>query len=169
MEHETDAARSRAGPPEPSDSDRQKARSQSGARVLSLLVNAALISLLLLALLLIVNPFPRWVAPPVPNANLSLAQVIAYRGGALLVGLLLLVTVVLLGASRIRAYVFRIERLQSDACPVCGSHDLRRIHRRWYHRLPGVLGIPVRRYVCASCQWRGGRIDRQRSSHYRSG
>ncbi len=162
MEDDTGAAESPAEPPQPAESDRRGARPHAAGRGLSLFVNLLLLLLLLLAILLIVNPLPRWVAPPALSVNLSLAQVMAYRGGALLVGLLLLAAVVFVGVSRIRAYAGRIERLQGDVCPVCGSSDLRRIHRRWFHRLPGVLGIPVRRYVCANCQWRGARIDRQR-------
>lgn len=134
---------------------------ESGSGVASLAVDAGLVGLLLAALLLLANPFPRWVAQPAMGASLSLAQVMAYRGGSLLVGLLLLASVLALGFARLRARINRIERWQKDLCPVCGSDDLRRVHRRWYQHLPSWLGIPVRRYVCGNCQWRGARIDRR--------
>lgn len=162
MEDERDTAPDRAGPQQPAGRSFQWIRAQSGAGTPSLIIDASLILLFLLAFVLVINPWPRWVAPPVMSANLTLAQVMAFRGGSLLIGGLLLFTVVLLSAARVRARVARIERLQGGVCPVCGSDDLRRIHRRWYHHLPGALGIPVRRYVCGNCQWRGARIDRQR-------
>jgi hypothetical protein len=48
------------------------------------------------------------------------------------------------------------------ACPQCGSPELKRVHRKPRERLLGALGIPVRRYVCADCRWRGARIDERR-------
>jgi hypothetical protein len=136
--------------------------SESRLRRFFLLLDVGLIGLLALAIVLLINPLPRWVTAPAAGAALSLPQVLAYRGGAPLIGLLLLTTALIGGRARVRSRVAGAERLRSLVCPVCGSDDLRRVHRRWYHHLPGWLGVPVRRYVCANCRWTGARITRGR-------
>lgn len=143
-------------------SDQRAACPEAGGGLASLFVDAGLVVLLLLAVLLLANPFPRWVAAPAVGVNLTLAQVLAYRSGSLMIGVLLLAAVIVLGLVRLRTHVARAKRLQNDVCPRCGSDDLRRVHRLWYHYVLSGLGFPVRRYVCGNCQWRGARVDRQR-------
>jgi len=63
---------------------------------------------------------------------------------------------------RLRARINQHAAWWDRACPQCGSPELKRVHRKPRERLLGALGIPVRRYVCADCRWRGSRIDERR-------
>jgi transposase-like protein len=45
-----------------------------------------------------------------------------------------------------------------SGCPKCGQHDLMRTHRRRRDRILHKLRIPVYRYECRSCTWRGVRL-----------
>ncbi|MCA9996733.1 MAG: hypothetical protein KDE56_13330 [Anaerolineales bacterium] len=66
---------------------------------------------------------------------------------------------VFLGTRRLRWRINRYEGWWNTHCPDCQSKELKRTHRRSFDRLLGWLGIPVRRYICADCQWEGRRID----------
>ncbi len=44
-------------------------------------------------------------------------------------------------------------------CPRCGSTKIHRVHRRAWERVAGKI-VPMRRYRCSVCRWRGMRIDR---------
>jgi hypothetical protein len=46
-------------------------------------------------------------------------------------------------------------------CPSCRQPKLYRIHRRWYHRIPSLIGLPLHYYACAACKWRGLRRRRR--------
>lgn len=48
------------------------------------------------------------------------------------------------------------------ACPQCGGSHLKRIHRHVWQVVPSWVGIPVRRYLCDDCGWKGLRIDETR-------
>jgi predicted RNA-binding Zn-ribbon protein involved in translation (DUF1610 family) len=70
--------------------------------------------------------------------------------GALLLGLVLLAMVVYF-----RRQLRARSSMWTHACPECGSYQLQRVHRRWYDRLLNLIGIPIRRYRCPNCHWRG--------------
>lgn len=72
---------------------------------------------------------------------------------------ILLAGVIILAGLRLRWRIIRLPRLQSAHCPRCTSVELKRIHRHWFEHLPALLGIPVRRYWCKKCGWRGLRIN----------
>ena len=57
-----------------------------------------------------------------------------------------------------RRHLMERSKLWIHACPECGSYDLRRSHRRWHDRLLNRLGLPIRRYRCPNCHWRGPRL-----------
>lgn len=75
---------------------------------------------------------------------------------------LLLVWVVALlfwfvGVMRLRTRLMRkLPDAWSKSCPQCGEFvNFQRIPRRWYHRLPRVLGLRTVHLYCARCRWRG--------------
>jgi Zn ribbon nucleic-acid-binding protein len=49
-----------------------------------------------------------------------------------------------------------------EGCPRCSEMHLKRTPRHRSDHLFGAVGIPVRRYLCGSCGWRGRRVDEQR-------
>ncbi|MDT8305983.1 MAG: hypothetical protein RRC07_08615 [Anaerolineae bacterium] len=127
------------------------------SRIFQLLLDFALLGTAFLAIVLLVNPFPRWVAPPQVGAGLTFTQVLAYRNGALVLGAVLLFAALVAVLLRLRWRVAHFSSLGQRACPRCGSTSLRRIRRRWYHHLFGLLGIPLYRFVCSDCRWQGTR------------
>jgi predicted RNA-binding Zn-ribbon protein involved in translation (DUF1610 family) len=128
----------------------------------SLLVDVTLLAAIAAGIVLIMNPFPRWVEPPRVGFGLTLAQVLAYRRGALVLGPPILFFSLLGLFMRVRWRITRSARLRQHRCPACGSDDLRRSHRRWYNRLLKPLGVPTAYYTCADCRWQGTRIDKDR-------
>jgi hypothetical protein len=81
--------------------------------------------------------------------------------------IVLLAVVFVVAGLRLRWRIIRSPRLYSNHCPTCNASGLKRIHRRWIERLPTLLGIPVRRYYCGHCGWRGLRIrSRPESSSF---
>lgn len=117
----------------------------------------ALIALAGLALLLA----PLFLAES-GRAQEGLASWLAYEGGAEQLGVFLLVIALLAGSWRLRWRVLRHEPWWARRCPECGANALKRTHRRWYDRLWGWVGVPMRRYICVECRWRGMRIDERR-------
>jgi hypothetical protein len=77
-------------------------------------------------------------------------------------GVILLLPVGAGAILRLRWHVVRNRRLWLSDCPRCGSKDLRRSPRLPRDRLLNRLRIPVRRYICADCYWKGSRIDSTR-------
>jgi predicted RNA-binding Zn-ribbon protein involved in translation (DUF1610 family) len=130
--------------------------------IFSLVVDLALLAAIAGGIVLLLNPFSRWVEPPRVGFGLTVAQVLAYRRGALMLGLPLLFFSLLGLFMRVRWRITRSPRLREHRCPACGSDDLRRTHRRWYNRLMKLMGIPTAHYICADCRWRGTRIDKDR-------
>ena len=49
-------------------------------------------------------------------------------------------------------------RIPAHVCPRCRHDELRRIRTLWHQKLLRRIGIPVKRYLCDNCGWRGGRI-----------
>lgn len=78
------------------------------------------------------------------------------------IGAMLLSGSLIGGASRLRYRINYHEAWWLGPCPRCDKGDLYRAHRRKRDRLLGMLGIPVRRYVCSECHWVGTRIDQSR-------
>jgi ribosomal protein S27AE len=72
--------------------------------------------------------------------------------------IILLAGVIIIAGLRLRWRINRSPRLQSTHCPQCNAGGLKRIHRRLLERLPTLVGIPARRYLCGQCGWRGMRI-----------
>lgn len=75
------------------------------------------------------------------------------------IGLVGLVVATVLAARRLRWRINHTPRFYKDHCPRCGSHDLQRTPRRPFERRIANTGIPVRRYICVDCHWRGTRIE----------
>ena len=91
-----------------------------------------------------------------------LGKWLAYGGGSQLISGLFLVTAAAVVVVRWRRQFIDNDHLWSSRCPNCQSADLKRIRRTWPDRLVSRFVIPVRRYLCADCQWRGRKADRSR-------
>jgi hypothetical protein len=74
------------------------------------------------------------------------------------IGILILLGVTIVIIFRIRWRILNNDHFWSDHCPRCDSSGLKRVRRYWFDRLIGVFGIPVRRYRCSDCKWRGLRV-----------
>ena len=74
------------------------------------------------------------------------------------IAVIILIAVVLAAGARLRWRILYNPKYWNQTCPRCQSTELKRIHRRWYERLAGRLGWPIRRYQCSQCDWRGARI-----------
>jgi hypothetical protein len=74
------------------------------------------------------------------------------------IAVIILISVVMTAVARLRWRVLHNPKYWNESCPKCQSTDLKRIHRRWYERLAGRFGFPIRRYRCGECGWSGGRI-----------
>ena len=61
--------------------------------------------------------------------------------------------------------VLRPDRQYSAGCPNCQQHTLQRIGREPSDYLLKTVGVPVRRYKCEQCGWKGRRIFRHRHHH----
>lgn len=121
-----------------------------------------LVMLFVLAVLFLLNPFDALIAGSGAGLlkELGTALVNPIISGVIAFGLLLLFVV---GAFQRAGWRIRHSpSMWKTRCPQCGAKELRRTRRLWHHHLLGRLGLPVRRYICAECHWRGGRIDQSR-------
>lgn len=122
-------------------------------------------TLLIIALILFLNPFPVLdaLADRLPfklGYRVSLlGRWLAYEGGALLLGIVFMSVGAFYSAFQWRRSVIYNQALWSQHCPQCGESDLRRVRRTGRDRLIGKLGFPVRRYYCPGCRWHGLRIN----------
>lgn len=64
---------------------------------------------------------------------------------------------------RLRYHLLRRGEEYDQTCPVCENKTHKR-HRKWHHYLLSNF-IPVRRYYCKNCGWKGLRIQRRLHSH----
>lgn len=120
-----------------------------------------LLTLLLIgSIIMLFNPLPLFAAPGRFGAGLGFW--LAYEGGIQSIGGVILAGTVLVGAMRLRQRINARRAWWARHCPNCGSSQLSRIHRNWIDRLVSRLGIPIRRFVCRDCHWRGARIDESR-------
>ncbi|MBN1317154.1 MAG: hypothetical protein JXA42_16850 [Anaerolineales bacterium] len=74
------------------------------------------------------------------------------------IAIFILLGVIFVIIMRIRWRILRNDRFWSDHCPRCDSSGLKRVRRHWLDKLIGISGIPVRRYRCSECRWRGLRV-----------
>lgn len=124
------------------------------------------IGLLLIALIFLLNPFPAFI-PDDPLIGVSgspgerLLHQLAYTGFGQIVGSGLLVGAAIGGWFRLREKINGRSAYWSGTCPNCQGNTLSRIRRRATDRLICKLGIPVRRFRCDTCRWKGLRIERE--------
>ena len=135
---------------------RREKQQSIAPRSLALALDLAPVAAVIVALVMLLNPFPRWIDPPPVGVDLTFAQVLAYRSGAMILGATLLVAAVSAGLFRLRWRVTH-SRLAQRECPKCEQVVLRRAKRSWYHHLLGLVGIPVYRFACSNCGWHGTR------------
>ena len=57
-------------------------------------------------------------------------------------------------------FVLHPNRQYSAGCPNCQQHTLQRINRETSDYLLDIIGVPVRRYRCSQCGWKGRRMKR---------
>lgn len=76
-------------------------------------------------------------------------------------GAVLLVLSITFGLMRVRYHLLHSTRwLDTSPCPRCGRLELKRTPRKNWHKVVGSLtGLPLRRYICAHCAWKGVRLD----------
>lgn len=142
---------------------RKRKESRSGRAWAWLRANGIDLFLSLAALIgtaLLFNFLRVWEGPGRFEGNLG--NWLVYEGGAPQTGGVILVLAVLGGALRLRWRVLHHEQWWARVCPNCDQNALKRIHRRRLDRLWEVVRIPVRRYICGDCHWRGVRIDDRR-------
>jgi hypothetical protein len=120
-----------------------------------------LISLLILMGLALFFNAPRLLAGP-DRFQASLGNWLAFGNGAEQLGIFFLVVALLAGSWRLRWRILHHQSWWARQCPECGANALKRTHRRWYDRLWEWVGVPMRRYICVECRWRGMRIDERR-------
>lgn len=112
---------------------------------------------LLLGIALLIYPLDSLVRAP--ELKSELVRWFTLGSGAPLLGSGILVLAVLIGAIRVRWRINNHQPWWARRCPKCNSTHLSRIHRHTSDRLLNAGGIPVRRYTCRDCKWRGPRID----------
>lgn len=119
-----------------------------------------LLLLLLLALLLLLDPLAETA---VANAYPSpLWHWLMREGGLPIIGAGLLLGTMLPASLRLRWRINHHTPWWARSCPKCRSANLSRIHRTRLDKLVNYVGIPIRRYICRDCHWKGARIDERR-------
>lgn len=112
--------------------------------------------------LFLLNPWVVFIPSTEPGDStwVNVQTWLASNGGSQVIGGLLLLASFPLSILFMRRTVLYNDRFwRRNGCPHCGRDELRRTGRLWYHRLLNLLGLPVRRFVCPNCHWKGGRID----------
>ncbi len=91
---------------------------------------------------------------------------LSYGWGAKIIAAIAVVGVLVLGFQvAYRRTVLRPAWQYSAGCPSCQQHDLQRIGRETPDYLLDMIGIPVRRYECDRCGWKGRRIFSRHRHH----
>ena len=49
----------------------------------------------------------------------------------------------------------------SSGCPSCGYAHLKRMERLKRDRMLATVGVPLRRYICPECHWKGTRVNEE--------
>ncbi len=126
----------------------------------SLAPDVVLLLLCLLALILLFDPVRETaVAHAYPS---PLWRWLLVEEGLPVIGAGLLLIIVLPASLRLRWHINHHTPWWARSCPKCHSVNLSRIHRTRLDRLLNYAGIPVRRYICRDCHWKGARIDERR-------
>lgn len=111
---------------------------------------------------IMLNPFRNFVteSDQAGTLNQNIMQWLAYDNGAFLIGLGLTILSILFLLYRVRFRMLNVRAYWSIECPSCGKGDLKRAERKWYHRfISKIAFVPLNRFMCKDCGWRGGRID----------
>lgn len=77
-----------------------------------------------------------------------------------LIAIILILATTIFFFKRLGYHVYRLNAFD-ETCPVC-HHRIRKLRRKWYHRLLSAF-MPVRRYYCPHCGWKGARINKKKS------
>jgi hypothetical protein len=85
------------------------------------------------------------------------------------IGTILIIGLLYFALARIRYHLLRLAN-SNRVCPVC-NHKIHKRHRKKYQRLLSYY-IPVRRYYCSYCGWKGLRVSKKTKtpdqySHFR--
>lgn len=152
-----------SGAPEaraPADVQRSAPRADATRLLLQWLPELLLAISAFVGLLFFLNLW--WSIPAAlrPGGQLGrLLDILTARGFLPWFGALLLVVTTVAAARRLRWRINHTTLFWKDDCPRCGDPDLQRIPRKPHERRIAALGIPVRRYYCVVCRWRGTRIE----------
>lgn len=117
---------------------------------------------LILALFFSINPLPRFIPREVDDSIIrsDLPQTIAYGSGAVILGITFSLISILLLFLIIRGIMANNRRYWSIMCPNCEGNKLKRLERTRFQRTVGkVFFLPIRRYICSDCGWKGSRVD----------
>lgn len=103
-----------------------------------------------------------WHIPPAIRPGGPLGSLLdALRASGLMapVGIVALLATTFIAARRLRRRINNTQLLWNTHCPHCHQDTLQRIRRRPFERRIANMGIPLRRYICLNCDWRGSRIE----------
>lgn len=75
------------------------------------------------------------------------------------IAIIFIIAVLYFAFVRIRYHLLRLAK-SNEACPVC-NHKIHKRHRKTYERLFSYY-IPVRRYYCRYCGWKGLRVYKKK-------
>lgn len=117
---------------------------------------------LILALFFLINPLPYFIPREFEETLTSsnLPQMLAYGSGAITLGIIFSVISIILLFLIVRGIMANSRRYWSIVCPNCEGNQLKRLARTRNQRIIGKLFfLPVRRYICAGCGWKGSRVD----------
>lgn len=128
-----------------------------------------LILMVLVGIILAINPLPnvtgadrliRLLPAAARSSALNGVQWLTYDGGAQISGSIFFILGAGIGIWRTRQHVFNNRDFWSTNCPSCFQENtLKRVHRTQKDKLWNVLFVPVRRYRCKNCRWKGLRLD----------
>lgn len=76
-----------------------------------------------------------------------------------IIALILVVGIGFFVVKRLRYHLLRLTAFD-QTCPVC-HHQTHRRHRKAYHRFLSAI-VPLRRYYCRNCGWKGLRVYHKR-------
>lgn len=150
-----------------SESRRRKRKKESRFSPRALFLTWTFI-LVLFGSILVWNPFPQLFqraearTPDTMTTGEHMVDIferwLAEQGGSEFLGGVLLTAALIGAAGQFRRYLLNRSKLWTHSCPKCGNFNLRRARRHWLDRVLNLIGIPIRRYHCSNCHWRGRRL-----------